>query len=38
MTGRRAISVLVLFLGGDLLFFRTVFLEEMHQDLAAGNF
>jgi peptide/nickel transport system permease protein len=26
------IILVVLFLGGDLLFFRTVFLEEMHQD------
>ncbi len=26
------IILLVLFFGGDLLFFRTVFLEEMHQD------
>lgn len=26
------VILVVLFLGGDLLFFRTVFLEEMHQD------
>ncbi len=31
-TALPVLILLVLFLGGDLLFFRTVFLEEMHQD------